>query len=86
MHRLASHGQKPQGFSATASAELEAAGRLSSRPILLDSHPDRCEGGNLFRPRREIGEPPKHSRAATDALSVLSSHCSPKGQIDGELV
>jgi hypothetical protein len=28
----------------------------------------------------------KHSRAAADALSVLLSHSTPKGQIDGELV
>ena len=51
MHRLASHGRKPQGFSATASAELGIPRKRQGgcrAALLSDSHPDRCEDGNLF--------------------------------------
>ena len=47
----ASHGRKPQGFSATASAELGIPRKRQGgcrAALLSDSHPDRCEDGNLF--------------------------------------
>ena len=52
---------QPQDFSATASAELGIPRKRQGgcrAALLSDSHPpDRCEDGNLFRPKREVGEP-----------------------------
>src|SRR4029077_20494087 len=49
-----------------------------------DAKPSRSAGTHLREPlSSEEGSrrASKHSRAAADALSVLLSHCSPKGQI-----
>jgi hypothetical protein len=62
--------------------------RATTKAALLSgSHPpDRCEDGNLFRPKREVGEP---QNIAGRRLMPYQSSCriaAPKGQIDGELV
>src|SRR5580704_16222502 len=45
----------------------------SGRAALLSySHPDRCEDGNLFRPRREVGEP---QNIAGRRLMAYQSSC-----------
>src|SRR5258708_19685871 len=61
MHLLASHGRQSLGFSATTTTELGISRKRQGgcpAALLSDSHPpDRCEDGNLFRPKREVGEP-----------------------------